>query len=166
MKIKLDENMPVELTEDLRHLGHDVDTVCDEGLRGAPDSSVLEAAHSEGRILFTVDWAGSSCRLCERSIGLIVDAGACRKVHRGRVDADSVSLTSLAAGFDEFAGNVPRDIECFRNGAALRYQAGQFLGSGKEHSLGLMFDLNANRQLHAKNDANTPTDAAKLYRGP
>jgi hypothetical protein len=32
MRIKLDENLPAELAEDLRHLGHLVDTVTDEGL--------------------------------------------------------------------------------------------------------------------------------------
>ena len=30
MKFKLDENLPIELTEDLRSLGHDADTVADE----------------------------------------------------------------------------------------------------------------------------------------
>ena len=37
MRFKLDENLPVELVTDLRDLGHDADTVADEGLRGAAD---------------------------------------------------------------------------------------------------------------------------------
>jgi len=37
VKIKLDENLPVELANDFRMLGHDADTVYDEGLGGAED---------------------------------------------------------------------------------------------------------------------------------
>jgi hypothetical protein len=38
VKFKLDENLPVELVTDLRSMGHDADTVIDEGLR-RPDTS-------------------------------------------------------------------------------------------------------------------------------
>ena len=55
MKIKLDENLPVELVTDLRGLGHDADTVTDEGLRGAADPAVVNAAFAADRILFTLD---------------------------------------------------------------------------------------------------------------
>jgi predicted nuclease of predicted toxin-antitoxin system len=55
VKFKLDENLPFELVADLRGLGHEADTVADEGLRGAPDSTVVEAAFAAGRILFTLD---------------------------------------------------------------------------------------------------------------
>ncbi|HTE69448.1 MAG TPA: DUF5615 family PIN-like protein [Actinomycetes bacterium] len=34
MKLKLDENLPASAAESLRTLGHDVDTVADEGLAG------------------------------------------------------------------------------------------------------------------------------------
>lgn len=37
MKFKIDENLPSELAADLRHLGHEADTVFDEGLLGAKD---------------------------------------------------------------------------------------------------------------------------------
>ncbi len=47
--------MPVELRYDLRALGHDADTVHDEGIAGAPDSTVLQRAKAEGRVLFTLD---------------------------------------------------------------------------------------------------------------
>src|SRR5712691_4918538 len=40
MRVKLDENLPAELAEDLRRLGHVVDTVADEGLQGQPDPLV------------------------------------------------------------------------------------------------------------------------------
>ena len=55
MKFKLDENLPAELVSDLRALGHDADTVADEGLRGAADPAVLHAAFAADRILFTLD---------------------------------------------------------------------------------------------------------------
>lgn len=55
MKFKLDENLPVELASDLRGMGYDVDTVNDEGLRGAADPAVVNAAFAADRILFTLD---------------------------------------------------------------------------------------------------------------
>ena len=55
MKIKLDENLPVELLTDLRASGHDADTVAAEGLRGAADPTVVDAALAADRILFTLD---------------------------------------------------------------------------------------------------------------
>ena len=55
MTFKVDENLPVELAEDLRGLGHGCDTVVGEGLCGAPDPVVVEAARGEGRVLLTLD---------------------------------------------------------------------------------------------------------------
>lgn len=55
MKFKLDENLPTELAADLRALGHDAETVLDEGLRGAADATLVRAAAAEARILLTLD---------------------------------------------------------------------------------------------------------------
>ena len=44
MKFKLDENLPVSSAAILTSAGHDVDTVTEEGLVGAPDRDVLAAA--------------------------------------------------------------------------------------------------------------------------
>ncbi len=55
MRFKLDENLPVELVTDLRDLGHDADTVANEGLRGAADPAIVDAASAADRILFTLD---------------------------------------------------------------------------------------------------------------
>lgn len=55
MKFKLDENLPSELREDLRALGHEAETVVDEGLTGAPDSVILARVRSERRVLITMD---------------------------------------------------------------------------------------------------------------
>ena len=40
MRVKLDENLPAPLSKALAGLGHDVDTVTDEGLGGCPDDAV------------------------------------------------------------------------------------------------------------------------------
>ena len=55
MRFKLDENLPVELSAELRALGYDTDTVADEGLCGEADRAVVEAATIAGRILLTLD---------------------------------------------------------------------------------------------------------------
>ena len=55
MKIKLDENISVSLVPVLQQLGHDVDTVLEEGFGGQPDDAVWEAAKNEHRLLITQD---------------------------------------------------------------------------------------------------------------
>jgi predicted nuclease of predicted toxin-antitoxin system len=55
MKFKIDENLPGELTADLRAADHDADTVSDEGLAGAGDPAVLSRVQSEGRTFLTID---------------------------------------------------------------------------------------------------------------
>jgi predicted nuclease of predicted toxin-antitoxin system len=55
VKFKLDENLPVELADDLRHLGYDADTVADERMCGWGDADVLSAAFAAGRVLLTLD---------------------------------------------------------------------------------------------------------------
>jgi hypothetical protein len=47
VKFKLDENLPTELAADLRTLGHDAETVLDEGFRGAADATLVQAAAAE-----------------------------------------------------------------------------------------------------------------------
>lgn len=55
MRLKLDENLPLELAAELRAMGHDTDTVADEGLCGEADPAVVEAASIADRILLTLD---------------------------------------------------------------------------------------------------------------
>jgi predicted nuclease of predicted toxin-antitoxin system len=62
MKIKLDENMPATLAGDLRQLGHDVDTVPEEGLAGQDDRAVWHAANQTQRFLITQDLDFSDSR--------------------------------------------------------------------------------------------------------
>jgi predicted nuclease of predicted toxin-antitoxin system len=63
MKLKLDENLPAGLVEDLHALGHDVDTVPSEALHGRPDSDVWSAAQMTGRMLVTQDLDFSDLRV-------------------------------------------------------------------------------------------------------
>ena len=62
MKIKLDENLPLRLLGLLITLGHDTETVPQEGLTGKPDSDVWTAAQTEERFLITQDLDFSDIR--------------------------------------------------------------------------------------------------------
>jgi hypothetical protein len=55
VKFKLDENLPVSSAAILTSVGHDVDTVTDEGLVGAPDRDVVATATAAARILISLD---------------------------------------------------------------------------------------------------------------
>lgn len=55
MKIKLDENLPRRLASRLAGMGHDVQTVGEEGIAGRGDPVVWEAAQRETRFLITQD---------------------------------------------------------------------------------------------------------------
>lgn len=65
MKVKLDENIPVRLAGELGMLGHDVDTVASEGLKGSPDGEIWRAARHDGRFLITQDLDFSDVRQFE-----------------------------------------------------------------------------------------------------
>ena len=62
MKIKLDENIPVQLAEMLANLGHDADTVADEELKGQPDLKIWQVAQGSERFLITQDLDFSDVR--------------------------------------------------------------------------------------------------------
>ncbi|WP_437756972.1 DUF5615 family PIN-like protein [Sorangium sp. So ce1389] len=49
MRIKLDENLPTSLVGALVQLGHDADSVQQEGLQGSPDAGVWAAAQADKR---------------------------------------------------------------------------------------------------------------------
>lgn len=62
MKIKLDENLPLQLRTLLEELGHDVHTVRDERLIGHADAEIWEEAQKESRFLITQDMDFSDSR--------------------------------------------------------------------------------------------------------
>lgn len=63
MRIKLDENLPLELIAELGALGHDVEHVYGEQLSGHPDPEVWRAAQSEKRLLITQDIGFGDARM-------------------------------------------------------------------------------------------------------
>jgi predicted nuclease of predicted toxin-antitoxin system len=63
MRIKLDENLPLELITQLGVLGHDVEHVHTENLSGRPDPDVWQAAQEEQRLLITQDIAFGDARM-------------------------------------------------------------------------------------------------------
>lgn len=62
MRIKLDENLPTSLIETLVQLGHDADSVPEEGLQGSSDPDVWAAAQTAKRFLITQDLDFSDVR--------------------------------------------------------------------------------------------------------
>lgn len=62
MNLKLDENIPARLVPILADLGHDVDTVVQEGLSGHSDEDVWRATQGAGRFLITQDLLFSDAR--------------------------------------------------------------------------------------------------------
>lgn len=55
MRLKLDENLGARDAEWLRSQKHDVETVAEEHLTGAPDEEIHAAASKENRSLVTLD---------------------------------------------------------------------------------------------------------------
>jgi predicted nuclease of predicted toxin-antitoxin system len=62
MRIKLDENLPIQLVPILDSLGHQVHTVNLEGLSGSPDHEIWEVAQREKRFFVTQDMDFSDVR--------------------------------------------------------------------------------------------------------
>ena len=67
MKLKLDENIPTGVAAILRGLGHDADTVVDEGLKGRSDPDIRAAAVAEQRFVITQDLGFGDIRLLTAS---------------------------------------------------------------------------------------------------
>jgi predicted nuclease of predicted toxin-antitoxin system len=55
LKPKLDENLGAAVAQAIRHAGHDVVTVPQEGLAGADDSRLIAVCQNERRCLITLD---------------------------------------------------------------------------------------------------------------
>ncbi len=72
MRFKIDENISVELTEELRTAGHEAATVGDQRLVGTNDRNLSEACKIEGRIFVTMDFADIRTYPPDEHPGLIV----------------------------------------------------------------------------------------------
>jgi len=62
VRIKLDENLPARLARWLSGLGHETDSVPEEGLGGRPDLEIWEETQRVGRFLITQDLDFSDSR--------------------------------------------------------------------------------------------------------
>ncbi len=62
MRVKLDENLPIQLKHLFTESGHDAATVVDEGLGGALDEAIASACITEERVLVTQDLDFSDIR--------------------------------------------------------------------------------------------------------
>jgi predicted nuclease of predicted toxin-antitoxin system len=62
MNIKLDENMPAGLAQILADLGHNAETVVQEGMEGWTDPDIWERVQQETRFLITQDLDFSDVR--------------------------------------------------------------------------------------------------------
>jgi predicted nuclease of predicted toxin-antitoxin system len=62
VRVKLDENVPMRTTAPLAALGHDVDTVVDEGLAGTADDALWPHVQEAARFLVTRDLGFSDAR--------------------------------------------------------------------------------------------------------
>ena len=74
MKIKIDENLPIDVADLLQSAGHDALTVFDQKLIGGNDNHILEVCKAEERTLITLDLDFSDIRSYppEEYFGLIV----------------------------------------------------------------------------------------------
>ena len=55
MKFKVDENLPVEISNLLIASGYDAISVFEQGLQGQPDSIISKVCLQEERVLVTLD---------------------------------------------------------------------------------------------------------------
>lgn len=62
MKFKIDENLPLELSDLLTAAGHEAQTVYQEGLQGKPDTTVIDVCRQEDRVIITLDQDFSDIR--------------------------------------------------------------------------------------------------------
>ena len=62
MRVKLDENLPIQFKRLFTESGHDAATVVDEGLGGASDTEIAAICIAEERVLITQDLDFSDIR--------------------------------------------------------------------------------------------------------
>ncbi len=71
MRVNLDENVTVEARGVFVRFGHDADTVVEEGLVGASDDVVRQAAADAGRMIVTFDVGFADVRAKQAGVVLL-----------------------------------------------------------------------------------------------
>lgn len=56
MKIKIDENLPVDVVDLLKAAGYDVESVYSEGIEGCSGKQLITICKKEQRVLITLDY--------------------------------------------------------------------------------------------------------------
>jgi hypothetical protein len=92
-------------------------------------------------------------------------AKACETAHlRCNDDCEILPISSrrqigkavaLPPRFDQFAGDIARNVECFSNRAPLCNKARQFIGRGEKQTLWQLLDMYANGQLHTRDGSSS-----------
>ncbi|KJS03329.1 MAG: hypothetical protein VR68_01610 [Peptococcaceae bacterium BRH_c4a] len=74
MKIKIDENLPINVVDLFRSDGHDVESVYSENIQGCSDQILMRKCQEEGRVIITLDYDFSNIIAYppEKSEGVIV----------------------------------------------------------------------------------------------
>lgn len=65
LRLKVDENLPIEVVALLNDAGHDAMSVIDQGLGGRPDPEVAEICRQENRVIVTLDLDFADIRMYE-----------------------------------------------------------------------------------------------------
>ena len=99
----------------------------------------LEAANTQPSNYFPIPESAQTAHLCRDHDHVISPLTGCRQIR---------NAVSLAAGFDQFPGDVARDIERLGNRPPLRYKAGKFIRGRKKQAFRQFLDLYSNRQFH------------------
>ena len=114
MRVKLDENLPIQFKRLFTESGHDAATVLDEGIGGATDVEIASACLAEDRVLLTQDLDFADIRAYPPSEypGIVVF----RLANQGRDGLLQVGTTLL----ETLAGSSPKGQLWIVEGARVR----------------------------------------------
>ena len=99
MKFKLDENLGQAVANLLRAADHEVATVAEERLQGAPDRRVLDAAQAESRCLVTLDLEFGNPLVFDPAtyLGIVVIRLPARATHAALLEAVHTLLQAVTS---------------------------------------------------------------------
>ncbi len=107
MRIKIDENMPLDVIDVLENAGHDAHSVYSEGIEGCSDRQLIAKCKKEQRLLITLDndFSNIFAYPPEKFEGIIV----LRVEHQGKRAITALInklLPVLNASEDNICGNL------------------------------------------------------------
>ncbi len=105
IRIKVDENLPIEVARRLNDAGHDALSVLDQKMGGASDEEIAGVCRDEGRILITLDGGFSDIRAYppKENPGFIVFR--LRRMNKAHV-LEMVGRVTEALGLEEINGRL------------------------------------------------------------